>query len=174
MKTNILLSLILTLTLSSCKAPKFYEQVSKFENEAGVNFNPYKLVLNEFEKMHGTSDHIIFQYSPKPDWNSKEFSGVIYDVDQDEYYYFENTEKNPRMIILKSEYPFPQDNYYKFVIDNYMKGKIDYLQRLGETAQLSGITTTNVIYDIDLNSDKVERFTFKDFLFMNGKPTTEL
>ena len=174
MKFNILISFVVMLTFSNCKAPKFYEEISKFEQEAGLNFNPYQLVLKEINKKHETSNHIIFQYSPKPEWNSKEFSGVIYDVDQNNYYYFKNTEKKPKKIIVKESYPFPEDNYYKFVIDNYLNGKIEYLQKLGEASQLSGITTTNVIYDIDLSLEKVKRFTYKDFLFMDGKPTKEL
>ncbi|MCH4824590.1 hypothetical protein ML462_15560 [Gramella lutea] len=173
MKIKIPILFILILTFSNCKSPKFYNELSKFESETGLNFKSYKLVLKELDRKYQTSDHIIFQYSLIPEWNSNEFSGVIYDVDLNEYYYFENTKKKPRRIIIKEEYPFPEDNYYEFVIENYMNRKVDYLQKLGESSNLSGITSTNVIYDINLNTGNIDRFTYKDFLFMEGEPKVD-
>jgi len=71
-------------------------------------------------------------------------------------------------------YEYPNDNYYKFIIDNYREGNIEYLKKLGELSNHSGYRTGEVIYEIDLNSGSKKREVFKDILFLNGKPILEV
>ncbi|WP_133240861.1 hypothetical protein [Marixanthomonas spongiae] len=75
---------------------------------------------------------------------------------------------------VTENYPYPNDNYYKFVIDNFRNRKIDYLKKLGEISNLSGYTANESIYGINLKSGAKKRYTFRGFLFMNGKPTRDI
>lgn len=181
MKTRILL-LALTISICfGCTAPKFYTEListypsgKKDDYVMNSSISPHKLVLNALKDKLQNTAHIIYHYAPNPEWDSKEFSGVVYDVENDKYYYFENSKEHPRKLSVSENYQHPDDNYYKFVIDNFRKGKIDYLKKLGEISNLSGYTAHEAIYDIDLKNGTNKRYTFGDFLFMNGKPTKDV
>ncbi|PVW13108.1 hypothetical protein [Marixanthomonas spongiae] len=116
----------------SCSTSKFYSEVSSlndsYRNELVEkygkdavkrnSFDPHKLVLKTLKERIQNTDHIIYHYSPLPKWKSKEFAGVVYDVDNSKYYYLENSEERPRKIVVDTVYDYPNDNYYKFIIDN--------------------------------------------------------
>lgn len=181
MKIKILLPTLAILICFGCTTSKFYaELISTYPTGKQDDYlmnssiSPHKLVLNKLKDELRNTQHIIYHYSPYPEWNSKKFSGVIYDVEMDKYYYFENSEEHPKKLSVSEKYQYPDDNYYKFVIDNFRKGKIDYLKKLGETSNLSGYTAHDAIYDIDLKKGISNRYTFGDFLFMNGKPTNDI
>ena len=176
MKKRILISSILLLAFVSCSSPKFFKEInSTYNTEEGSkrsSFDPHKLVLNKLEKELKNTDHIIYYFSPSNDWNSNVFSGALFDMDSKLYFYFENTKNNPRKVKISRVFGFPNDNYYKFVIDKYMEGEIEYLKKLGKS-NISGVRTTQTIYDIDLIGSKVKKETFKNFLFLNGKPIND-
>lgn len=181
MKNRILLSAVIILICFGCKAPKFYtELVSTYPSGKQDDYimnssiSPHKLVLNALKEELQNTKHIIYHYAPDSEWNSEKFSGVVYDVENDKYYYFENSKEHPRKLSVSEKYQYPDDNYYKFIIDNFRDGKIDYLKKLGETSNLSGYTAHEAIYDIDLKNGTNKRYTFGDFLFMNGKPTKDI
>lgn len=186
MKYYILL--FISLFFIGCSTPRFYPEIaSTYENYDTLvskhgkeavsksSFDSHKLVMRKLSSYLKNSDHIIYHYSRTTrKWRGKEFSGVVYDVDNKKYYYFKNSEEHPRKLSVTENYPYPNDNYYKFVIDNFRKGRIDYLKKLGEASNLSGIRTTKVIYDINLRKGTNKRYNFRDFLFMNGKPTRDV
>ncbi|MCF6167976.1 hypothetical protein [Lutibacter sp.] len=182
MRTKIsLISLLFILLCLGCATPKFYQEIlstypkgKKDDFILKSSISPHKIVFKSLKDELKNSSHIIYHFSPNAEWYSKEFSGVIYDVDNNRYYYFENSNKHPRKITVSEEYPYPEDNYYKFVIDNFRNGKIDYLKKLGEISGHSGYRTNEVIYDINLKKNSYNRYTFEDFLFMNGKPTKDI
>jgi len=186
MKLTILI--ILVISIISCGTPKFYNEikstyesydflVSKYGKEA-VNkssYDPHKLVLNKLSSYLHNSNHIIYHYSrTTTKWKGKEFSGVVYDVDNNKYYYVYNNEITPRKIKVDFVYMNQDDNYYKFIIQNYLKGKIDYLKKLGEFSNHSGYRISEVIYDINLKYDTIQKHVFSDFFFMDGKPTLDI
>lgn len=178
MKTRFIITCMLILLSLGCVIPKFHPEIvstypegKKDDYIMKSSISPHKIVFRTLKSRLKNSEHIIYYYSPDAEWYSKEFSGVVYDVNNYKYYYFENSEKQPRKLIVSESFPYPDDNYYKFVIDNYRNGKIDYLKKLGEASNHSGYRTSEVLYDINLNTGKSNRYVFKDFLFMNGKPT---
>lgn len=175
-KKFIILCLLLFIICFGCTNPRFYSEVltayNKEVNGAAILSNDqHKLVFKSLDDELKNVEHIIYHYSPYPEWNSKQFSGAIYDLSNDKYYYFENSKKHPRKLAISEKYPYPKDNYHKFIIDNFRNGKIDFLKKLGEISGHSGIRTREVIYDINLKEKSHDRYTFEDFLFMNGKPT---
>jgi len=182
MRTKIsLINLLLILVCLGCTTPKFYTEItSTYPKEKKDDYllkssiKPHKIVFRTLEDKLKNSKHIIYHYAPNAEWDSKEFSGVVYDVDNNKYYYFENSKKHPSKLIVSDVYQYPNDNYYKFVIDNFRNGKIEYLKKLGEISGHSGVRTEEVIYDINLNEKKSNRYVFQDFLFMNGKPTKDI
>jgi len=181
MKIKILLPALITLICFGCTTPKFYAELTSTypkgkqdDDVMNAPISPHKLVLNALRDELQNTEHIIYHYSPYPEWDSKEFSGAVYDVEKDKYYYFENSKEHPKKLSVSENYQYPNDNYYKFVIDNFRKGRIDYLKKLGETSNLSGYTAHDAIYDIDLKNGTSKRYTFGDFLFMNGKPTKDV
>lgn len=181
MKTRTLLSALIVLICFGCATSKFYPEVisayslaRQVDSVPKLTLTTHKIILRKLKEELKNVDHIIYLYSPYPEWNSKKFSGVVYDVDNKRYYYFKNSKEHPRKLSVTENYPYPNDNYYKFAIDNFRKGRIDYLKKLGKASNLSGIRTTTVIYDINLKKGTNKRYTFQDFLFMNGKPTTDV
>ncbi len=189
---NVRIQILLLIVLSicyGCSTPKFYNEikstyesydtlVSKYGKEAvsESSFDPHKLVMKKLSSYIQNSNHIIYYYSRSTrKWKGKEFSGVVFDVENNKYYYVTNSEKRrPRKIQIDTVYEYPDANYYKFIIDNYRQGKIEYLKKLGEISGHSGIRSWELIYDIDLNSNTVQKHTFEDILFMDGKPMMDV
>jgi len=179
-----ILFLIVLYFCYGCSTPKFYKEIkstyesydtliSKYGKEAVSkrSFDPHKLVMKKLSGYLQHSNHIIYHYSRTTrKWKGNEFSGVVFDIENNKYYYVTNSEKQPRKIQVDTAYKYPEDNYYKFIIENYRQGKIEYLKKLGETSNISGYRTNEVIYDIDLKSETIQKHMFRDFLFMEGKP----
>lgn len=182
-RVQILFLIVLSICYG-CSTPKFYNEIkSTYESYDTLvsiygkdavrksSFDPHKLVMKKLSSYIQNSNHIIYHYSRTTrKWKGNEFSGVVFDVENNKYYYVTNSENRPRKIQMDTVYKYPDDNYYKFNIDNYRQGKIDYLKKLGEISNHSGYRTSEVIYDINLKSDTMQRHTFEDFLFLDGKP----
>src|SRR5690606_9910787 len=101
MKRYILL--LFVISLISCGTPKFYNEIISTYPEGKQDdyimkssIKPHKLVLRKLEKSLKNSNHIIYHYAPDATWYSKEFSGVVFDVENNKYYYVTNSEKRPR------------------------------------------------------------------------------
>lgn len=176
---------VICFILSSCSSPKFFTEIKStykskedLVKEYGVEsvskskFDPHKLILSKLSEKLKKTNHIIYYYSPENTWNSDKFYGAIFDVQNNKYIYFENKENRPRKLIITDTFEYPDDNYYKFVIEKFREGKIEYLKKLGNN-NISGVRTIEIIYDINLTSEKTKKITFQNFLFMNGKPTSD-
>lgn len=179
-KIQILCLIVLSICYG-CSTPKFYNEIISTYPEGKQDdyvmkssIKPHKLVLRKLEKSLKNSNHIIYHYVPEATWYSKEFSGIVFDVENNKYYYFTNSRNRPRKVQVDTVYKYSNDNYYKFIIENYCQGKIDYLKKLGKISNHSGYRTSVVIYDINLKSDTIQRYTFRDFLFLDGKPLIEI
>ena len=175
--------LILTATLicARCAPPKFYNEIeSSYQKEVNRSFlgnspiKPHKIIFKTLKKELINTKHIIYCYSPDPSWDSKVFSGAVYDVDNKTYYYFKNSESRPLELTVSQTHYYSDDNYYSFVIDNFINGKIGYLKNLGQISNHSGIRTEQAIFEVNLREGKSSKDTFSDFLFMNGKPTKDV
>ena len=165
----------------SCSPPKFYNEIeSTYEKEINRNLfmnsaiNPHKIIFKTLKKELKDSKHIIYLYSPSSNWDSKVFSGAVYDIDNNMYYYFNNSESRPLKLTVSQTHSYSDDNYCRFVIDNFINGNIGYLKKLGQISNHSGIRTEQVIFDVNLSEGKSSKYTFSDFLFMNGKPTKDV
>ena len=172
---------VIAIVFTSCSTPKFYKEIqSTYPQEErddiklNISFKPHKLILKELQQKFDNTNHIIFHYSPSSDWTSVVFSGFIYDVDNNLYYFVSNNDTLPKNIEVENVKYFEEFDYYMFVINNYRNGKIGYLQELGKLSNHSGYRTKEVIYDIDLTKKKYKRYVFDDFLFMNGKPNIDV
>lgn len=112
MKPYILLVFVVSL-LASCGTPKFYDEIkSTYENYDALvakygkesvtknTFDPHKLVMKKLNNHLQKANHIIYHFSPTTrKWKGKEFSGVVFDVENNKYYYVTNSEKN--LVIFK-------------------------------------------------------------------------
>ena len=168
--------IVTTFFLFGCSTPKFYSEIAS-TYPGGLKkskFGPERMILNHLQSELLLTERIIMHYSPFPEWDSSLFSGVVYIPEIQKYYYYRNSEENPRDLIVTTFYSSPKDNYYKFIVENYLEGRTEYLQKLGEISNHSGIRTSEVIYDIDLTTGKYLRYVFRDFLFMNGSPTKDV
>lgn len=182
MKKHILFLILTTaLICCSCAPPKFYNEIeSTYQKEVNRSFllnssmKPHKIIFKTLKKELIDSNHIIYFYSPDSNWDSKVFSGAVYDVDNNMYYYFNNSESRPLELTISHTHSYSGDNYYNFVIDNFRNGKIGYLKKLGQISNHSGIRTEQAIFDVNLREGKSSNYTFRDFLFMNGKPTNDV
>lgn len=185
---NRYILIFIVIFFTGCSTPKFYSEikstyesyqtlVSEYGKEAvsKSSFDPHKLVMKKLSSYLQDSNHIIYHYAiSTKKWQGNEFSGVVFDIENNKYYYVTNSEKRPRKIQMDTIYKHPDNNYYKFIIDNYRQGKIEYLKKLGEASRHSGIGTWEVIYDIDLSTNSVQKHTFRDILFLDNKPLIEL
>lgn len=169
--------LFLLFSLVGCSTPKFYNEIvstyppgKQDDYVMGSSIQPYKIILRKLINDLKDSHHIIFHYTIDPEWYSKGFAGAVYDVDQKKYFYFSNSDRHPRKVEVDTVYKFPDDNYYKFVIDKYRTGEIGYLKELTKGTLISGFWADDVIYEIDLKSNLKRREVFEHILFMDGKP----
>lgn len=179
---------LISVFFIGCSTPRFYPEiastyenfdtlVSKHGKEAvsKSSFDPHKLVMRRLSSYLKNSDHIIYHYSRTTrKWRGKEFSGVVFDALNNNYFYVGNSENRPRRIQVDTVYKYPDDNYHKFIIDNYREGKMEYLQKLGEAAGHSGIRSCELIFDINLKTNTIQKHMFRDFLFMEGKPVLDV
>ena len=181
MRKYLLFIILIILICWSCATPKFSDAIkSTYLNEINPVFplksqgNPHSKVFKTFRNELKNSKHIVYLYAPNNDWNNKDFSGAIYDVENSKYYYFQSNLSNSLKMTVIQNYSFPDDNYYRFVIDNFINGKKSYLEELGQISNHSGVRTKQIIFDLNLRTGKSVKFIFKDFLFMNGKPTKDI
>ena len=183
MKTKILIPYLFVLFIFyGCSTPKFYNELhSAFLKDTPPSGN-YKIsekrmtrrVLRKNCRHLKNSNHIILLVALYSEWNTKKFMGAVYDVTNEKYYSFDNG-KNPlkRLIITEEDFHTIDDSF-KFVIKNYIEGKVEYIKKLGELGVTSGINTTETIYEINLKEEKNEIHSIKSILFMDGKPTIDI
>lgn len=179
--------IVFAFSVISCKTPKFYDEIKSTYDSYDVlvvkygkesvrrsTYDAHKLVMKKLSPYLQNSDHIIYHFSPASKWKGREFSGAVYDVDNKKYYYVNNHSGSSEIVHVDTVYKYPEENYYKFIIDNYREGKIEYLKELGEKSNHSGIRTWEVIYDVDLRSGVEQKHTFRDFLFIDNKPLQDI
>lgn len=165
----------------SCGSPKFYNEIKSLYKEENnderdnidsntlfiyntKDTNIDKLFLKSVEDDIKHTNHIIYFYVPDNSIPIQKYYGVIYDVDHTLYYILAY-EKSNKNVVLKTISDSLNDEYYKFVFENYLNNNCHYLKELGELSDHSGVRTYQAIYEVNKKDNKINKCVFRDIFF---------
>lgn len=175
-----LLYILLFMSLYGCSVPKFYSEINEMQNdikyeteknidnaiEIKIKSNDVnKLVFKKLKKELVNSNHIIYFNHPSSSLIEKKYWFVVYDIDNQIYYELESSETNKKRIELIKRSDTLTNNYYRYILNNYINDKCDILKQKGNT-KLSGVRTYEAIYEVNLESKENRSCYFRNFLYL--------
>jgi hypothetical protein len=164
---NKSLILFLALFTIACQSPKFYKEVRALYPKNRVsNFKKEDYDRLTFVQLHlelKRTNHIIYYYQPDYSLKEYKFKGIVYDVDNQKYYFIERFTKDHIKIDTISGSLFSK--YQLKNMNMYIEGQKDKLSQLGNNCYYSGINIHDYIYEIDLVEKKQSSFIFNNYFY---------
>jgi hypothetical protein len=152
--------LFIFLTFLGCKSVNYHKELSKVSS---INLNN-KYQKDIFYKLNNSlkdSKSIIYYYQPSFNFDSNDFSGVIYDLNSSKFYYI-NIENNKIEINESSNNPY--SNYHKNNILLYLDNNQFKFTSISDSCFYSGPKIYDHIFEINLeNTCSNKEVIFKNF-----------
>lgn len=167
-KNHLILFLIVILFISGCNSPKFYTEINSLYFKENLTKKPLKKdinkeILKKINKKLTITNHIIYYYQPDYSLSNNNIKCIIYDVENNIYFYVKGL--NIDNIIIDTIPNLPFSNYQQENINLYINGKTEKILNKGENCDYSGVNIYDVIYEINLVEKQKSKFYFKNYFY---------
>lgn len=160
---SLLYTVLLSFIFLSCSSSKFNKRIENINPEYSYkeiyseSSNHSKKILKKLKAELSHVTHIAILYIPqKAISESRPYSSVLYDFDNNLYYFIEGYDKNISYIQKDIK---DTSTYYKVIFDSYFNRDLADLIRYGEIPSSYNIFAKEAIIDISLN-DKSYFFVY--------------
>lgn len=169
MKAKFLILLFSIILISSgCNSPKFYTEINSLYSKENLTKklpkkDINKEVLKKINKKLTITNHIIYYYQPDYSLSNNNIKCIIYDVENNIYFYVKGL--NIDNIIIDTIPNSPFSNYQEENVNLYINEETEEILNKGENCDYSGVNIYDVIYEINLVKKQKSKFYFKNYFY---------
>ena len=154
------ITILIILFFFGCKSIDFHKQICKVSS-INLNDKYHRNIFSKLKESLKDSEKIIYYYQPNFTFDNNDFSGIVYDLKYNKFYFINF--KNDNLLMSET----PNNSYSKYQKNNillYLGDGQDKLISISDSCQYSGPKIFDYLYEINLiDKNQNKEFVFKNF-----------